>query len=288
MNQIQLSSSSLPLVRELGCMVDEKGELKHPNRLMEDINVFIYVKKGIISVIEKDQIYVIKEKTYLFLRNNIPHSGYEFYEPGTEWYYIHFYDTSDAKSSKEEYSPFQQATIILDQVYNSSVTMPKQGKLSQPDYVELQLNKLLQIYVSSSAVRPLQLSAMTYSLFIELYNDHVNVNQNNKQHHIIKQMIELLKRNPRYKLSGAEISEIIGMNYTYLSHLFKEQTGKNVSQFQNDLLIEEAIRLFKEKGWNVTEVSNYLGFSNPFYFSRVFKKVTGIPPSVYLNQSYLL
>ncbi|MCY8513134.1 helix-turn-helix domain-containing protein [Bacillus atrophaeus] len=36
----------------------------------------------------------------------------------------------------------------------------------------------------------------------------------------------------------------------------------------------------------MTEVSNKLGFSNPYYFSRVFKKVTGVSPSVYLSQIY--
>nr|WP_268515848.1 AraC family transcriptional regulator [Bacillus atrophaeus] len=72
------------------------------------------------------------------------------------------------------------------------------------------------------------------------------------------------------------------MNYAYLSSLFRKQTGKSITAYKNELLIEQAIDIFKKSNKNITEVSNKLGFSNPYYFSRVFKRVTGVSPSVYL------
>ncbi|MCI4170894.1 AraC family transcriptional regulator, partial [Bacillus spizizenii] len=41
--------------------------------------------------------------------------------------------------------------------------------------------------------------------------------------------------------------------------------------------------LFKTSNLNVTEVSSRLGFSNPYYFSRLFKRVTGVSPSLYIS-----
>jgi YesN/AraC family two-component response regulator len=56
--------------------------------------------------------------------------------------------------------------------------------------------------------------------------------------------------------------------------------------YQNELLIEKAIDMFKKNDGNVSEVSDALGFSNPFYFSRVFKKITGVSPTTYINENY--
>ncbi|GAE94880.1 two-component response regulator [Gracilibacillus boraciitolerans JCM 21714] len=91
----------------------------------------------------------------------------------------------------------------------------------------------------------------------------------------------------KYKVSSQAIADHLGMNYAYLSTLFKQYTGKSVTQYQNEKMIENAIHLFQNENVNVSEVSEHLGFSNPFYFSRVFKKVTGLsPPSVYIQQLY--
>jgi YesN/AraC family two-component response regulator len=76
------------------------------------------------------------------------------------------------------------------------------------------------------------------------------------------------------------------MNYAYLSSLFRKETGKSITQFKNELLIEKAITKLKNEAVNISEVSDDLGFSNPFYFSRVFKKVTGVSPTTYLNEIY--
>ncbi|MDL4843027.1 AraC family transcriptional regulator [Aquibacillus rhizosphaerae] len=285
MNQVSINAYNLPLVREVGFMSDKEGIMRHPERNMDKINVFVYVKQGSIHVIESGIEYHIKQGTYLFLRKGIPHWGEKHYTPGTEWYYIHFYDAPQQESNSE-YSSFQQASMILEDTYDKQLTLPKVGKVFQPEYVEILLAKLLDRYDTPSPIRPLSLSVMTYELFVDLYRNKHDENKDKKTHRIVGKVIELCRNSSKNKLSGQDISKAIGMNYAYLSSLFREQTGKTITQFQNELLIEKAIRLFKEDTLNVSEVSSYLGFSNPFYFSRVFKKVTGISPSTYLNQNY--
>ncbi|MCT2535982.1 AraC family transcriptional regulator [Aquibacillus koreensis] len=289
MHEVVLQAYHLPLVRDAGFMVDTKGIQIHPNRKMEHTHVFIYVRKGAIFVVEDEKEYKLSEGTYLFLRKNTSHWGSKPYAPDTEWFYIHFYDAPNEpdKKSMQEYSSFQQASMIHEDTYNTILTLPKFDKPTQPEYIELQLQKILDRYHASSPIRPLQLSTMTYELFLELYQERKNKHENKNINRIVNKMIELLKQTPTERINSKDIAVELGMNYSYLSHLFREQTGKSVTQFQNELVIEEAIRLFKNNTtYNVSEVSEILGFSNPFYFSRVFKKVTGISPSVYLNQNY--
>ncbi|MGM0877565.1 MAG: helix-turn-helix domain-containing protein [Bacillota bacterium] len=288
MHEISLFSNSLPLIREIGFMKDYDGTNRHPDRLMEKINVFVYVKKGNIQVYEDGVEYQLKEGEYLFLRKNVPHWGSSLYPLGTEWYYIHFYDSPNQLNVEEsaEYSLYQQSSLILEETYISQIKLPKHGIVLNPEFTELQLKKLVEDYTSPHPIRPLHLCVLTFQFFIDLFANRLEENKQSKQYRIVRKMIELFSNNTTIKMSSKEIASALGMNYAYLSTLFRKETGKSITQFQDELLIEEAIKLLKNETVNVSEVSHTLGFSNPFYFSRVFKKVTGVSPTTYLNQTY--
>ncbi|WP_117149632.1 AraC family transcriptional regulator [Paraliobacillus zengyii] len=285
MYAIKLPTYQLPLVREVGFMTDEKGVLNHPHRKLDNINVFIFVVKGKIEVIEDDNFYELSAGSYLFLRKNITHWGAGSYLPGTSWYYIHFYDPPTVIVPLEDYHNFQQTSLIAEETYNQQLKLPKKGSVTQPDFYTLQLDKLIEQDKSQDEIRPLLLSQMTYALFINLYKHSKESKVHPRTQRIIAQLTKICRQASK-KLSGKEISQAMDMNYAYVSTIFRKETGKSITQFQNEILIEKAMDLFKTEVNNVSEVSEKLGFSNAFYFSRVFKKVTGMAPSVYLNQNY--
>ena len=64
----------------------------------------------------------------------------------------------------------------------------------------------------------------------------------------------------------------------------KRITGKSVVEYINEFRIAKAKDLLKEDKYNLTEISELVGFSSLRYFSRVFKSVTGESPSVYRQQ----
>ncbi|MGP4041993.1 AraC family transcriptional regulator [Gracilibacillus sp. D59] len=280
-----ISSSSFPLLHEIGLMSDEKGLEKHPDRVMEKLNVFVYVIKGQLQVIEDNEIYTLKKGSYLFLRKNIHHWGDEFYQPGSQWFYIHFF-TNDVQENVNEYSTYGKTSLIHHEEYQRKLTMPKYGEVSHLGYTESQLEQILEMFESSHPMRPLVTSMYTHQFFLDLYLENLEAYTNKKSNRIVAKMIQLIDKRDRQKLSSQEISESLGMNYAYLSSLFKQHTGKSITQYQNERMVEKAIQLFRKENFNVSEVSDKLGFSNPFYFSRVFKKVTGMSPSDYLRQIY--
>jgi AraC-like DNA-binding protein/quercetin dioxygenase-like cupin family protein len=288
MNNVKISSYSLPLVRDMGYMIDMSGTQLHPNRKMEKVNVFVFVEKGCIYVNEDGRDFQIEEGSYLFLRRNIAHYGTKTYAKGTKWYYIHFYEPpQDHKSSTlSEYKHFSESSMILEEVYMSQLVLPKFGKVDNPTYMISKLKALLAYYENPTPLRPIQLSLQTYQFFVEVYANHLETNENSNRHHIVNQMISILRDSNEKRISGEELANALGMNYAYLCTLFREHTGKSVKRFQNELLIEQAIDLLLHSNSNVSEVSDVLGFSNPFYFSRVFKRVTGLSPSLYLKEHY--
>ena len=60
-----------------------------------------------------------------------------------------------------------------------------------------------------------------------------------------------------------------------------QYTGVTPMQYIISLRIQQAQRLLGTSEYNVTEVSSLVGYDNPLYFSRLFKKQTGMSPSEY-------
>ena len=92
----------------------------------------------------------------------------------------------------------------------------------------------------------------------------------------------------RFELHGTprvgEIAKELDMSPRYLSDCLKAETGKTAIEQIHLYLINEAKNLLLEPRITVSETAYKLGFENPQYFSRFFKKKVGIPPSKYREQ----
>ena len=86
------------------------------------------------------------------------------------------------------------------------------------------------------------------------------------------------------KISLQALAEEFGFNYTYLSYLFKKTLGRSPSEYVTQCRIDQAKRLLSQsEERSVKEISNAVGYDDPYYFSRVFKAATGLSPPEYLK-----
>ena len=74
----------------------------------------------------------------------------------------------------------------------------------------------------------------------------------------------------------------------YFLHQFKENTGSSPIQFLYNLRIEKAKELLLTEGLTVSEVAALVGYNNPLYFSRIFKKATGVSPKRFHGNRWLM
>lgn len=102
-----------------------------------------------------------------------------------------------------------------------------------------------------------------------------------KTEQLVNAAKKYVQKNYKEKLTLAMISGDIGISQGYLSSVFKKTTGSNLNDYVNHVKIEKAKDLLGMHEYMMYEISDMLGFENPYYFSKVFKRITGMTPSDY-------
>ena len=84
-------------------------------------------------------------------------------------------------------------------------------------------------------------------------------------------------------LSLSKIAEELCYHPKYLSHLFKEKMNISYSEYLRSVRLKYAVTLFDHGIDSVKNVALLSGFSDPLYFSKVFKDTVGVSPTVYVK-----
>lgn len=95
----------------------------------------------------------------------------------------------------------------------------------------------------------------------------------------VLRITEILQENVENKITLDRLAQEVNMNVNYLCRVFKQDTGRSIVQYMNELKINKAIELLKLPDTRIKEVASQVGIDDPFYFNRVFKKIVGLSPS---------
>lgn len=103
--------------------------------------------------------------------------------------------------------------------------------------------------------------------------------------HVITNVQKYIQNHVTEKLSLNEVAGVFGLSPNYLSILFKKNCQLGFSEYIAHAKIDKAKKLLLERDIKIYEVADYLGFESAFYFSKVFKKVTGYSPRDFIQQN---
>ncbi|MBN1119770.1 MAG: substrate-binding domain-containing protein [Anaerolineae bacterium] len=98
---------------------------------------------------------------------------------------------------------------------------------------------------------------------------------------LVKAVIGYFQQNYSLPVSRQEVAEAVGVSANYLSKIFRQEVGLSPWDFLNRLRILKARELLDASSEAVTEIAFQVGFNDPAYFSRVFRKYTGKSPQEY-------
>jgi len=100
----------------------------------------------------------------------------------------------------------------------------------------------------------------------------------------IQQTIEFMGQNLGQQLSLRELAQLAHMSVSGYEAAFVKRTGCSPKSYFNRMKIRQACRLLTETARPAKEIGAGLGFADPYYFSRLFKKLLGLSPAHFRKQ----
>jgi len=98
---------------------------------------------------------------------------------------------------------------------------------------------------------------------------------------VVEKIKIYIQRNYHKDLSQDFIASLFYINRSYLSTLFRQRTGMKFIDYLNGIRIEKAKEMLTGSDRKMYQISKAVGYDNPKYFFRIFKKVTGMTPEQY-------
>lgn len=104
---------------------------------------------------------------------------------------------------------------------------------------------------------------------------------------VLDRALDYIRKHYREDISLERAADHAGLNPYYLSKLFKLQTGETFIDHITRLRIDKAKELLTDEQYSLKEICYQVGYNDPNYFSRAFKRATGVTPSQYRQQNEL-
>lgn len=118
---------------------------------------------------------------------------------------------------------------------------------------------------------------------LKSFCDRVSKYQRNSSKKVIEDIKKIIYEKYYDEITISSIAKDVYLTPSYICLLFKQETGETINDFLTSFRIEKAKELMKGNMAKLYEISRKVGYSDPKYFSKIFKKYTGVNPSEYKN-----
>jgi signal transduction histidine kinase/AraC-like DNA-binding protein len=100
---------------------------------------------------------------------------------------------------------------------------------------------------------------------------------------VVKQAVAYIHGHYELPLSRVEIAQSVGVSENYLTHIFHQELGVSLWDYLNRYRVLQAKDLLRHTHDSIAVISGQVGFDDPAYFSRVFRRYVGQSPRMYRN-----
>lgn len=244
----------------------------------------VSVEKGTLTTRVGEDSYEVSSGQVILYPPEIPHVFQRIHDDGCRIGIISFVSPADQTSylkllTGRVYTLRAEERHLLQQLFREGSEVfrdyesdcPQVGMYAPEDTPQIRLFKLkLRMETLLTALSEYGTARPT-----------APANRRNRDTESLRSAEAFMKTHLAEHLTVEQIAAGCGMSSSMLKRLFQEQVGQGVMAYFNDLRMAEAMRLIRGSSLNLAEISERLGFSSQFYFSRAFRQHVGVSPSEY-------
>jgi AraC-like DNA-binding protein len=211
---------------------------------------------------------------------NVPSGTFILYYPGEKQHYYYY-----LKEQPEIYWIHFSGSQAID--------MLKEYEL-YPNHMFSVISSDGIIRFFDKIIRELQLKRKNFFMLSNLYLEELLLtisrqlteesSENYGRNQLIEQAIEYFHKEYRNPISIEEYAKRCNISCCWFIRSFKKYTGTTPGQYLANIRINKAKELLRDGVFNISETAEFVGYDNALYFSRIFKKNVGMPPTEFIRE----
>ena len=292
---LSYNTEILPRVRMIGRIRYSEPWI-HFSRCINEYVLYV-IRDGNMYLQEDGVRYHLKAGDFFLLEPGLYHEGFQ--RASCDYYYVHFTHPDMCRADDEEkcmalLAEKRQQSLISYNLDDADPTdaityLPKHFHLSGGEFHAV-LRSAVECYDGREEHYKRRTSTQIHSFLMDVAHDHLlaqNCEQGKKLRKsevIAEQLIHYLNQNYAKRLTSTEISEMFEVNFDYINRVFSGMTGSPIYTYINILRIYNAKQLIATTDLPFSEIAYLVGIEDRFYFSKLFRKMTGMSPTEYYKE----
>lgn len=248
--------------------------VNRPNGCNQFIMLYCTSGRGIVRIANNE--YKIKDYDFIILPSNVPHAYLADDTDPWSIYWVMFMGVKGEIFEKRASHPISVPPSIYSRIEQRIALFESMFSLLSG---ELTLDKINYANIIFSHF-------LSTFIYIDLIDDSSKVVKYAKQS--ISKITHYMSENVERKLTLKELASYAGYSESYFYRKFIAETGFSPIDYFLHLKINSAAILLIKTNMSITQIAVKLGFNNPDYFSRLFKKIVGIKASEFRKQGFRL
>ena len=232
-----------------------------------DQHILIYCYEGSGRVIIRKSDYTIQPGDFFIVPMKMAHTYAADEKNPWTIYWIHFKGSISAsiisliQKQNDSYKGFIQYNQISINLFNEMYSQMERGYSSDN---LIHSNMCLWHFLTSF-------------IYNNKYNPEGKLNFKDET----DKAIDFLRKKIDQSLTLEEIAAAVNLSPSHFSYLFKKKTGFPPIEYFNHLKVQKACQYLLFTNLRIKEIALEIGISDSYYFSRMFTKVMGVPPTTY-------
>lgn len=253
---------------------------------------FLYVDKGEVKVTAGKDIHILKKGDIIFHKPMEFHNLWAIGTSAPNLIVVSFTSHSKGMSFFEnkilrvgDAERTLLARVISESysVFTCDLSDPHLKKLEKKEETPFGAEQLIKLSLELmliQLVRKLNAPSMEVKLTTSI--------KEKSDHDVVQRIVQYLEENINQTLTLSDICRDNLIGRSYLQKIFREKMGCGVIDHFGRMKIDAAKQMIRKGTCNFTQIAHDLGFASIHYFSRRFKKVTGMTPTEYASSAKII